>query len=79
MVGLAIDGVRPLVQPSQKDRALCRRYGVSPAGFYAWQRRRESPHAQQDRLLSTTVDGCYSLHSGTELLRLMAFMGSSFT
>ena len=31
--------------------ALCRRYGVSAAGFYAWQRRGESRHTAQDRIL----------------------------
>jgi transposase InsO family protein len=42
--------------------SLCRRYGVSPAGFYAWQRRDESTHAQQDRLLSTEITRAFTAH-----------------
>ena len=29
--------------------SLCRRYGVTAAGFYVWRRRGESAHAEQDR------------------------------
>ena len=43
--------------------ALCRRYGVSAAGFYAWQRRGESPHAAQDRLLSRTITTLFTTHA----------------
>ena len=43
-------------------RALCRRYGVSPAGFYAWQRRGESAHAGQDRILSTEITALFTAH-----------------
>ncbi len=42
--------------------SLCRRYGVSPAGFYAWQRRGESPRAQQDRILSTEITALFTAH-----------------
>ena len=42
--------------------ALCRRYGVSPAGFYARQRRGESTHAQQDRILSTEITALFTAH-----------------
>ena len=28
---------------------LCRRYHVTAGGFYAWYRRSESAHAEQDR------------------------------
>jgi putative transposase len=43
--------------------SLCRRYGVSPAGFYAWQRRGESTHAQQDRMLSTAITALFTAHA----------------
>jgi putative transposase len=42
--------------------ALCRRYGVSPAGFYAWHRRRASAHTEQDRILSTTITALFTAH-----------------
>lgn len=42
--------------------ALCHRYGVSAAGFYAWRRRGESPHAQQDRILSSTITTLFTAH-----------------
>jgi putative transposase len=35
--------------------ALCRRYGVTPGGFYAWRRRGVSAHAEQDRRLSEQI------------------------
>jgi len=41
---------------------LCRRYGVTPAGFYAWRHRGESVHAEQDRLLATEIDRLFRLH-----------------
>ena len=34
---------------------LCRRYGVSRAGYYAWKRRTASPHLEQDRWLYTRI------------------------
>ena len=43
--------------------ALCRRYGVSPAGFYAWRRRPQSAHAEQDRILSTTITALFTAHA----------------
>jgi putative transposase len=43
--------------------SLCRRYGVSTAGFYAWQRRGESAHAEQDRLLSTEITRLFTAHA----------------
>ena len=36
-------------------RQLCRALAGSPSGFYAWQRRLESAHAQQDRRLRVLV------------------------
>jgi putative transposase len=43
--------------------SLCRRYGVSPAGFYAWQRRGESTHAQQDRILAAQITALFTAHT----------------
>jgi putative transposase len=43
---------------------LCRRYGVSPGGFYAWARRAESAHAAQDRLLTEEIERLFALHQG---------------
>ena len=43
--------------------ALCRRYGVSVAGFYAWRRRGESPHAGQDRILATEITALFTAQS----------------
>jgi putative transposase len=43
--------------------SLCRRYGVSGAGFYAWRRRRASAHAEQDRILSTTITRLFTAHA----------------
>jgi putative transposase len=42
--------------------SLCRRYGVSPAGFYAWRRRGASAHAEQDRILSAEISALFTAH-----------------
>ena len=42
--------------------ALCRRYLVTTAGFYAWRRRGESDHAKQDRVLSKEIERVFALH-----------------
>jgi len=42
---------------------LCHRYGVSAAGFYAWRRRQASAHAEQDRILSTTITALFTAHA----------------
>jgi len=42
--------------------ALCRRLGVTRAGFYAWRRRGESAHAKQDRALAQEIDRLFTLH-----------------
>lgn len=42
--------------------ALCRRYLVTTAGFYAWRRRGESDHARQDRVLSREIERLFALH-----------------
>jgi len=42
--------------------ALCRRYLVTAAGFYAWRRRGESAHAKQDRVLSAEIGRLFALH-----------------
>jgi transposase InsO family protein len=42
--------------------SLCRRYAVTPAGFYAWRRRAESAHAEQDRRLTGEVARLFAAH-----------------
>ena len=42
--------------------ALCRRYGVTRAGFYAWCRRGVSTHAEQDRQLAAAIDRLFARH-----------------
>ena len=41
---------------------LCRRYGVTRAGYYAWRRRPESAHAEQDRQLSAAIHQLFLAH-----------------
>jgi transposase InsO family protein len=43
---------------------LCRRYGVTRAGFYAWQRRRPSPHARDDARLLERVRAVFTASGG---------------
>lgn len=45
-------------------RRLCRRYGVTRAGYYAWRRRPESAHAAQDRRLSAVIQRIFQAHAG---------------
>jgi putative transposase len=42
--------------------SLCRRYAVTPAGFYAWRCRGESAHAEQDRRLSAEIARLFTEH-----------------
>jgi transposase InsO family protein len=42
--------------------ALCRRHGVTRAGFYAWCRRGVSTHAEQDRQLAVAIDRLFARH-----------------
>ena len=42
--------------------SLCRRYGVTTAGFYAWRRRGESARAEQDRTLLTEIRRLFLVH-----------------
>jgi putative transposase len=42
--------------------SLCRRYGVTAAGFYAWRRRGASTHAEQDRVLSHQIAALFAAH-----------------
>ncbi len=44
--------------------ALCRRYGVTRAGFYAWCQRGVSAHAEQDRLLRAEIVRRFTAHHG---------------
>jgi putative transposase len=42
--------------------SLCRRYGVSAAGFYAWRRRGTSAHTEQDRILAGEITTLFTAH-----------------
>jgi len=42
--------------------SLCRRYGVTAAGFYAWRCRGVSAHAEQDRILSAEITAMFAGH-----------------
>lgn len=44
---------------------LCRYYGASRSGFYAWQRRGESPRAKADRGLRTRIRRVHEDRRGT--------------
>lgn len=41
---------------------LCRRYGVTPAGYYAWRVRPTSAHAEQDRTLTKAITRLFTRH-----------------
>ena len=41
---------------------LCRRYGVTRGGYYAWRRRPVSEHAEQDRKLSERIIETFHTH-----------------
>ena len=43
---------------------LCAFYGVTRAGYYAWQRRPESAHAVQDRKLTQRITALFTAHRG---------------
>jgi transposase-like protein len=43
---------------------LCRRYHVTPSGFYAWRRRKESAHAIQDRTSTVEIRRRFAAHKG---------------
>lgn len=43
---------------------LCRRYGVTRSGYYAWRRRPSSAHAEQDRQLLTQIRRIFQAHAG---------------
>jgi transposase InsO family protein len=42
--------------------SLCQRYGVTPAGFYAWRRRPASRHTERDHVLSAAVTRVFAAH-----------------
>ena len=42
---------------------MCRRYHVTPSGFYAWCRRSESAHAEQDRRLLAEIERLFLAHA----------------
>jgi transposase InsO family protein len=43
---------------------LCALYGVTAAGYYAWRRRGESAHAEQDRRLTQHIIAVFRRHRG---------------
>lgn len=43
---------------------LCELYGVTRAGYYAWQRRPESAHSEQDRKLTEHITRLFHAHHG---------------
>jgi putative transposase len=43
---------------------LCRRYGVTRAGFYAWRRRRPSQHARDDTRLAERIRAVFAASGG---------------
>lgn len=45
-------------------RYLCRRLGVSPAGFYKWMNRTPSQRERDNRLLAAQIDSIFSEHRG---------------
>jgi putative transposase len=61
--------------------SLCRRYHVTPAGFYAWRRREESAHAKQNRVLTTEIARLFATHKerygSPRLYRLLLSAGWS--
>lgn len=46
-------------------KALCARYGVTRAGYYAWRRRRVSAHDRHDERLSVRVGAIFGASDGT--------------
>ena len=44
---------------------MCRVLGLSPSGFYAWQRRGLSPRAIQDVTLTAEIDASHARSDGT--------------
>src|SRR5690606_1530636 len=43
---------------------LCRRFGVTRAGYYAWRQRQASAHAVQDRTLLVQIRALFARHHG---------------
>jgi transposase InsO family protein len=43
---------------------MCRLYGVTRAGYYAWRRRRPSDHARRDAQLLVQIRAIHSAHDG---------------
>lgn len=41
---------------------LCKRFNVTPSGFYAWRARGASAHAIQDRRLTTAIERLFAHH-----------------
>jgi putative transposase len=46
-------------------KALCARYGVTRAGYYAWRRRRVSAHDRHDERLSVRIQAIFGASDGT--------------
>jgi transposase InsO family protein len=46
-------------------KALCKRYGVTRAGYYAWCRRKPSVHTRQDERLLARIRAIFEASVGT--------------
>ena len=46
-------------------KALCERYGVTRAGYYAWRRRETSCHDHQDERLVARIRAIFGVSEGT--------------
>lgn len=50
--------------PEFRLTALCRVFRVSVSGFYAWRRKRETQHDQDDKTLLTEIKDIFNQHKG---------------
>jgi len=52
-------------QAQYSVRRMCAVLGVSPSGYYAWEKRKRSPRAQQDEKLLTQIRAIHQRSRGT--------------